>query len=328
MNDSTVFLKHPYQWQESQWQHLIKMLNQDKLPHALLFEGIEGTGKLDFAQAFANRLICDSPENNFACGQCKRCQLLMAGSHPDFKMLSPEEKSKIIKVDQVRGMVDFVNKTSQFSGFKVIIINPAEAMNISSSNALLKSLEEPGEKTVFLLVCHRPSSLMATIRSRCQKIVFPQPNENISNNWLEKRGVSDSKALLSVAGGAPLKALSLENSTVLVQRQEMLEALLKLRKQEIDPVVVARQWEKNSSIESLHWLISWTLDWVRVKNSQPLNSHDQQAVLVDIASSLNQASIFTFWDTLKEALQQVQSNSNPNINLMWDDLLIKWVHLD
>ena len=328
MNESTTFLKHPYQWQDSQWQHLIKMLNQDKLPHALLFEGIEGTGKLGFARAFANLLICDSPENGFACGQCKRCLLLIAGSHPDFKMLSPEEKSKIIKVDQVRSMVEFVNKKSQFSGFKVIIINPAEAMNISSSNALLKSLEEPGEKTVFLLVCHRPSSLMATIRSRCQKIVFPHPNENLGINWLDEQGVSDSKALLSIASGAPLKALSMESSTVLAQRQEMLAALLKLRKHELDPIVVARQWEKNSSIECLQWLISWSLDWVRVKNSQPLKSHDQQAVLVDIAFSLNQSSIFTFWDVLKEALQQVQSNSNPNINLMWDDLLIKWVHLD
>ena len=328
MNESAVFLNHPYQWQGSQWQHLIKILNQDKLPHALLFEGIEGTGKLDFAQAFANRLLCDGAENDFACGHCKRCQLLIAGSHPDYKVISPEEKSKVIKVDQIRSMVDFVNKKSQFSGFKVIIINPAEAMNISSSNALLKSLEEPGEKTVFLLVSHRPSSLMATIRSRCQKIVFPHPNESLSINWLDQQGVSASKALLSVAGGAPLKALSLENSSVLEQRQDMLDALLKLRKQELDPVVVARQWEKNSSIECLQWLISWTLDWVRVKNSQPLKSYDQQSVLVDIASSLNQSSIFTFWDTLKEALQQVQSNSNPNINLMWDDLLIKWVHLD
>ena len=328
MNESSAFLKHPYQWQESQWQHLIKMLNQDKLPHALLFEGIEGSGKLDIARAFANRLICDSPENNSACGQCKRCQLLTAGSHPDFKILSPEEKSKIIKVDQIRSMVDFVNKKSQFSGFKVIIINPAEAMNISSSNALLKSLEEPGEKTVFLLVCHRPSSLMATIRSRCQKISFPHPNKNLSINWLDEQGRSNSKALLSIAGGAPLKALSLDSSTVLAQRQEMLSALLKLRKHELDPIVVARQWEKNSSIECLQWLISWTLDWICVKNNQPLKSHDQQAVLVDIASSLNQASIFIFWDALKKALQQVQSNSNPNINLMWDDLLISWVHLD
>ena len=135
MNESTAFLNHPYQWQESQWQHLIKMLNQDKLPHALLFEGNEGTGKFDFAQAFANRLICDSPENNFACGQCKRCQLLMAGSHPDFKILSPEEKSKIIKVDQVRNLVDFVNKKFECRSttIEALATNPYKHASIASN---------------------------------------------------------------------------------------------------------------------------------------------------------------------------------------------------
>lgn len=327
MSDTVSFSSQPYQWQAKQWQQLMAMLAGGTLPHALLFAGGAGTGKLDFAYALSNRLLCATPDSDLACGQCKSCQLQKAGSHPDFKVLSPEDKSKVVKVDQVRALVDFVNKKAQYSGYKVVIVSPAEAMNISAANALLKSLEEPGAKTVLLLLSHSPSRLMATIRSRCQKLAFPLPKENEALNWLAEQGVSAAQALLSVAGGAPLKALDLDGSEVLAQRKEMAAALLSIRQGVLDPVVVAKQWEKGAANESLKWLIAWTLDWVRVKLDQPMINQDLQAVLSEISASLNLASVFTFCDALKEARQQVQSSSNPNINLMWDHLLVKWAQL-
>lgn len=327
MSDSGTFFSQPYPWQARQWQQLMAMLEGGTLAHALLFAGGAGTGKLDFAHALSNRLLCDTPAGDLACGQCKSCQLQKAGSHPDFKVLSPEDNSKVVKVDQIRALVDFINKKAQYSGYKVVIISPAETMNISASNALLKSLEEPGEKTVLLLLSHSPSRLMATIRSRCQKLAFPLPKENEALNWLSEQGVSAAQSLLSVAGGAPLKARDLDGSKVLEQRKEMAAALLSIRQGVLDPVVVASQWEKGVANESLNWLIAWTLDWVRVKLNQPMVNQDLQAVLSEIATSLNTASIFTFCDALKEAREQVQSSSNPNINLMWDHLLIKWAQL-
>lgn len=327
MSDPDTFFSQPYPWQARQWQQLMAMLEGGTLAHALLLAGGAGTGKLDFAHALSNRLLCDTPGGDLACGQCKSCQLQKAGSHPDFKVLSPEDNSKVVKVDQIRALVDFINKKAQYSGYKVVIVSPAEAMNISASNALLKSLEEPGAKTVLLLLSHSPSRLMATIRSRCQKLTFPLPKENEALNWLSEQGVSAAQSLLSVAGGAPLKARDLDGSDVLEQRKEMAAALLSIRQGVLDPVVVASQWEKGLANESLKWLIAWTLDWVRVKLDQPVVNQDLQAVLSEIATSLNTASIFTFCDALKEAREQVQSSSNPNINLMWDHLLIKWAQL-
>lgn len=327
MTQTDTFYSQPYPWQSKQWQQIMAMFQGGALPHALLFAGGEGTGKLDFAQALSSRLLCATPLNELACGQCKSCLLKKAGSHPDFTILSPEEKSKVIKVDQVRSLVDFVNKKAQFAGYKIALIYPAEAMNIAASNALLKSLEEPGEKTLLFLLSHSPSRLMATIRSRCQRLLFPLPQADLALKWLADQHLSQPQALLSVAGGAPLKALSMAESDVLEQRKEMASALLAIRQGDLDPVVLARQWEKTSPSESLQWLIAWTLDWSRVKLDQPMISQDIQSILTDIAASLSQASIFSFCDALKEAREQVLSDANPNINLMWDHLLVKWGQL-
>ena len=327
MNTSRNSVFKPYDWQISQWQRVNNMIRRAKVPHALLLSGQEGSGKLNFAHALAQLLLCNSPAENSACGVCKACQLYKAGNHPDFNLLCPEEKSSVIKIDQVRDLVDFISKKSQFLGFKIAMIVPGEAMNISSSNALLKSLEEPGDNTVFIMISHSPSQLMATIRSRCQHLNFPIPEKNLSLAWLQNQGISGSETLLSIASGLPLRALEMNSTETLENRERMALDLLELRQQKQDPLVIARQWEKFPPDDCLQWLIGWSLDWVRIKNNQPSLSPDLQHVHGELANSLETSDIFTFWDSLKEALQQVQSNSNPNIKLMWTDLLIKWIKM-
>lgn len=327
MNTSTHPVFKPYDWQLSQWQRVNGMIRQGKIPHALLLTGQKGVGKQDFAHALAQLLLCNSPTENSACGSCKSCQLYKAGNHPDFNLLCPEEKSSVIKIDQIRELVDFVNKKSQFSGFKLALIVPGEAMNTSSSNALLKSLEEPGDNTVIIMISHSPSRLMATIRSRCQILNFPVPAKNLSLVWLQNQGVAESETLLSIASGLPLRALEMESTDMLETQQRLASDLLQLRQHKLDPLVVARQWEKLPPEDCLQCLIGWTLDWVRLKNNQPSLGFNLQKVHREIANSFDTSNIFAFWDSLKEALQQIQSNSNPNIKLMWTDLLIKWIKM-
>ena len=129
-------------------------------------------------------LLCQHPAGGRACGQCKGCQLLAAGTHPDFFLLEPEEPEKPIRVDQVRELVDFVVQTAQLGGRKVVLLEPAEAMNLNSANALLKSLEEPSGDTVLLLISHQPSRLLPTIKSRCVQQACPQPSAEQSRAYL------------------------------------------------------------------------------------------------------------------------------------------------
>jgi DNA polymerase-3 subunit delta' len=124
------------------------------------------------------------------------------------RWVQPEEKSRVIKVDQIRDLVDFSQKTASFGERKVLVLAPADSMNASAANALLKSLEEPAADTYLVLVCHRLHGLPATIRSRCQMLRLPAPGAEASRRWLDRQTGSpeESVQLLSLAHGLPLLA--------------------------------------------------------------------------------------------------------------------------
>src|SRR6185312_1535313 len=142
-------------WQTPIWQSLLQRQARHCLPHALVFSGVDGMGKKEFARFFASYLLCMTPTTMGPCGQCRSCHLQQAQSHPDLLWVEPEENSQIIKIDQVREVVDFVNGTAMLGGYRVIVISPASAMNMYAANALLKTLEEPTANTLFMLICNQ-----------------------------------------------------------------------------------------------------------------------------------------------------------------------------
>ncbi len=212
----------PLPWQADHWSRLAELLDADRLPHALMLNGEAGCGKRWLLDAFTARLLCAAPVSGTACGECKSCRLLQAGSHSDLMILEPEEGGRLIKIEQVRKLITFASKTPGLGMRKVILIAPAEAMNINAANALLKCLEEPSVSTTMLLLTHNVSALPATIRSRCQLINIASPKPVDSIAWLSSI-VGDAKQAqhaLTVAGGRPLLAASLflENTLEDVER--------------------------------------------------------------------------------------------------------------
>ena len=141
----------PLPWLQAPWQTLMEAIDQDRVAHALLIRGVPGTGKTQLARDYARRLLCQTPESQKACGRCTSCRLFDAGTHPDFSMLAPEETGKAIKVDAVRQMTLEIALTPQYAGYRVVIIDQADALNGNAANALLKSLEEPPNGTVIVL---------------------------------------------------------------------------------------------------------------------------------------------------------------------------------
>lgn len=215
---------HP--WNEPVFASLKQRL--ETLPHALLLHGPRGVGKLALAERVAQLVLCEAADAaRRPCGACDGCRWFLGGNHPDFRRLEPEILAKApveteedapapargakpsheIKVDQVRQLADFLNIGSHRARRRVALVHPAEDMNPSAANALLKGLEEPPAGAMFILVAHRPARLLPTLRSRCVAVPVPVPHPEAALAWLSGQGIKDANRWLAYAGGAPLQAL-------------------------------------------------------------------------------------------------------------------------
>lgn len=314
-----------YPWQLSQWQKIQSQLKADKLPHALLLSGKEGLGKLAFAQTLAHSLLCQQPlDNGAACGVCAACQLLAVDTHPDLLVLQAEEVGKALKVDEVRELSSRLQLTSQFGGYKVALIVDAHDMNINAANSLLKTLEEPSQQAVLILVSSRAEKLPITVRSRCQRIIFNEPDEALALDWLARQGVEDSSQLLRLAHGAPLLAQQLKNSELYEQHQQLIKSLLALAANQ--PLLAqAELLHKLPLVYLLNWLYDWVQDLIK------LHQCADQAVLVhetyrsELSRLVTRSSLPALYDYLEQLLKQKQLQSIPlNSQLLWEDLLLSW----
>lgn len=299
----------PLPWQEATWAALNTSIDGERLPHAVLISGDEGIGKSRLATALAQRLICSAEMVKYACGACKTCTLFSAGNHPDVSYLAPEEKGKPIKIEQVRKLCVSLGKTAQQGGWKVAIISPAEAMNISSANALLKNLEEPQGKTLLILVSNRPSRLSATIRSRCQKLSMPTPDTQMALQWLTDV-TSDASAaaqVLPLAGGRPLLALNYLQSDNLDQRQQFEALVSEVGTGAMSPLAAAQQCQKLDGEMSIEWF----------------SRYIHRLATTELADKPNPA-LFSFSDKLLLARNWIASGNNPNPQMLWEELFMDW----
>ncbi len=244
--------RRPYVWHEPSWQQCLQLVREQRLPHALLLSGAAGIGKAAFAEALAQFVLCATPRGDEACGQCKSCLLQKAGSHPDLMRLEPEtdakteKTSKVIKVDQVRELVGFAAKSAQMGGFRVVIVQPAHVLNVQAANALLKTLEEPGRDTLFLLLTDRPMELLPTIRSRCRQLPLSLPSPAQAGAWLEALvgGAANAQLLLALSRGAPLAALQLFSQGWFSEREALAKDLLAVLEGRQSALGVAGRWQK------------------------------------------------------------------------------------
>jgi len=266
-----------YPWQAASWAQLQAM--RERMPHAILFHGTAGTGKSDFLEAFAQALLCENVRpDGHACGECASCGWFSQGNHPDYRRVRPEaleddapegeeggdgerkakttKPSKEIKIEQIRQLADFMNISTHRQGLRVVVLYPAEALNMPASNALLKTLEEPPPGTVFLLASNSLDRLLPTILSRCRKFALPMPNHAEALAWLREQGVADADGWLSEQGGAPLAALNASNDG----NRDDLDALLNFLARPA-PDGALRTAEKLAKAE-LPALVAWTQRWL------------------------------------------------------------------
>lgn len=193
-----------------------------RLHHCLLFEGPEGIGKHSTALRFAQELNCLGAAP--PCGSCSACRQIRAGTHPDLLDVGPdpEKLTVVVSVAQVHAILQALQLKAHSARHRFVIIDPADALNEESANALLKTLEEPPADTRFVLVSARPATLLPTIRSRSQRVRFaPVPRPELEA-WLRGRGLDP--AFAEEADGSPGLALRLAEGES-VGRREVEAAL-------------------------------------------------------------------------------------------------------
>lgn len=234
------------------WQQVSRL--GDHLPHAMLLTGPAGVGKGIFATELAKGLLCEArTEGLSACGQCPSCRWFDVDSHPDFRRVAPEAEAETegtpeaterkkgssqIKIDQIRALEDFVFVGGHRGRGRIIIIEPAEAMNAAAANSLLKLLEEPPTSVYFILISSSWRKLLPTIRSRCRSFSFYRPSPKDGMAWLLDNGHQEAAEFLSLSGGAPMLAIRESAHGDAVRR--LLDTLAEPGP---DPLALAGRWE-------------------------------------------------------------------------------------
>ena len=334
-------MKQIYPWQKNDLARLREL--RKRPPHGLLFKGSKGIGKFDLAMNFAQSLLCQHPgESDVACGLCPSCHWFEQESHPDFRLLQPEvlsldgeeiedfksvsgkKPSKLISVDQVRGLADFVGMSAHQGGRRVVVIHPAEAMNTNAANALLKSLEEPPPGLLFILVSHKPQQLLPTILSRCLSFALPAPDAASAMRWLKEQGVKNPAEALAASGFAPLQAVQLDQQLGSEERDKLLRAVR--QPAGLDVFALAEALQKTEQVLVVQWLQQWCCDLSSMKLAGRLRYHPgEEAAIKKLVEPVAPLNLARLQKHLQTAKREAQHTLNPK--LFFESLLFAYRQL-
>jgi DNA polymerase-3 subunit delta' len=322
-----------YPWLEPARKTIVAALQQGRFPHALLLTGQPGSGKAAFSNYLAQLLLCQQHTASHApCGSCPGCIQFAAGGHPDYFHVTHAvdektgKKSREIKVDQIRALAGKLVMSSHHGGYQVAIVDPAEAMNKNAANSLLKTLEEPSDNTVLVLVSASPASLAATVRSRCQQLKLEMPERSLALEWLQGQGCKEqAQTCLQLAHGAPLEALKLAQSGTLEARREHFSELVGILERRISPLTVAQGWSKDEDLQAIHWMREWLMDLIRIRmagKAGQLRSADLQDGLAMLAGRLDHRAVFELLERINRMLRLTAGSLNRQ--LLTEDILLAW----
>lgn len=301
---------------------LQRVVSSGRIAHAYLFIGPEGVGKKKSAEAFIAALFCGSSD---ACGNCSSCRKLAAGSHPDLHLLVPD--GQFIKIDQVRGLQRELAYRPYEAPRKACIIDGADKLNQSSGNALLKTLEEPPGNALMILLATTADSVLPTIRSRCQQLLFSGiPTEEIVE-FLIRQGTPAETAQVaaSLADGSITRGLALCSEEIMAQRSAIISAACGLRRQEIPNLFALGEMfdkDRERADQAVELLVSFWRDMLLLRSGAgQLVNMDFLPLLQDEADRRSERTILENIEQLGRT--KVAIKRNANVRLALDVLSMK-----
>jgi len=312
-------------WHDAPWLTVARDIG--RLPHALLLHGQAGVGKDAFASRLSQFLLClHRGESHEPCGRCHSCTLFRVGNHPDFLRIGPLEDSRSIVIDQIRGVTEFLSLKAHTASHKIVVISPAQAMNVNAANSLLKVLEEPPPGSLLILVASHLSRVSMTIRSRCVRVLFQTPPLPQALAWLKASApaIPSLETWLAHAGGAPLAALELTQAQGEDYRPQLLADLAALADAKADPVRCAERWKAIGTEQSLEWLYRFIVDVVRRQFSSAAGRATELPNF-NKTLSISFIDLFKFLDSISIIKKQLGTGVDETLAL--EDLLIRWCEM-
>ncbi len=312
---------------------LQRSLESGSLAHAYLLVGPAHVGKMTLALSLAQALNCEKPDS--PCGQCVSCQKIAAAKHADVQIIglsqgdAAETKSRVeVGIERVRQLQHSASLPPFEGKQRVFIIDGAEFLSIEAANCLLKTLEEPGDKVVFILLTTNEQLLPATVVSRCQRVeLFPLAATEIEEALKSRWNVEAPKARLLARlshGCLGWAVAATGDDSLLQQRAESLDEMLVVIKADYEArftyaVQMVAQFSQNRALvqEKLNLWLGWWRDLLLVKlgDSDDITSVDRLAILNDMARGYDVAQIRAFIDSLRAAGVQLRQNANPRLVL-------------
>lgn len=310
--------------QEAAVGSLRRALESGRLHHAWLFAGPDGVGKALTAFAWATALLCAQPRGGDSCGTCHACRRMVERQHPDLHIVQRGTKSdgrpeQFIRIEQVRDLQQALSFKSFEGKRRVVVLLDAERMNPATANALLKTLEEPGPGTHFIVVSPAPHLLLPTILSRCQRVRFGPLERAVVARHLsritEKTG-EEADLLAGLAEGSISKGVALAKSPVLDQRTALIERLAPGQGLGAVPGLLDLAEQLAGSMEdlpyALHLLRTFARDVLLIQqgfDASALVHRDLASLLADRATRTPQRTVLGWIDALNETEHAVFSRS-------------------
>lgn len=321
-------------WHAQGWRQLQLALGNARLPHALLVTGPMGVGKRAFVERLTAVLLCQqcNTETMRPCGNCPGCQKTSSGAHPDYRHTGIPEDKREITVDEVRNLLKYIQLSAQVGGgYKLAVIDPADSMNRSAANALLKTLEEPPANRLIVLISEAPGRLPATIRSRCQLLRIPSPDTATALRWLGMAvGKEFDPQVLEENDDAPLRALEAvlkseaagEGSAGTEGRQRLLQVL-----QGKQPALdLARQWaDVESQQELVRWLQREILGALRILIGQTHSDQAEQSRNAFIQADMDLLAVLNIQNIINNLAHTTDTTLNKR--LLWETFLLNCLRM-
>lgn len=299
---------------------LRRSLKNGKTAHSYLFEGVNGCGRKKTAIALIQALFCTTLPDD-ACGVCPSCRKIQSGNHPDIHLIAPLPDKRDISVDQLRELQHDLSLRPYEAPRKACIIDPAERMNPSSANSLLKTLEEPPGNALIILLTENAGMLLPTVRSRCQLMRFAPLSPEHLLTLLEQGGMApDAAALIApMSGGSLQKALELDNEALVTRREAVLSKVSQININKIATVFDAAEelsGNRDSTIELLDMLLSFYRDAVHLGagNGDIVNQSVRPAI-ESISTRRSMPGNLELLERIYQTRRDVQRNANPKLAL-------------